>query len=132
MADAHLRAGTFGAKGKGDAFIRLNIQHQAVGFDLAFAKHNMRRAMKLNDNLGAAFRQPFPGAQIKGNARPAPIIDQELHGDEGVRAGMRIDARFLTVSRNGLALDHSRPILPAHHRLRNHSQIERAYGLQNF
>src|SRR5258706_13829520 len=40
VADAHFGARALGAKGKGDAFVRLDIQNEAVWFTSLFADNN--------------------------------------------------------------------------------------------
>src|ERR1051326_9298368 len=54
VADAHFGARPFGAEGNGNAFVRLDIEDQAVGFGFTAAENDMRSALELNDDFGGA------------------------------------------------------------------------------
>src|ERR1700751_210222 len=91
----------------------------------------MRRALDLNHDFGGPPVKAFPGTQVEGDARPAPIVDQDLSGDEGLRARGGADTRFGAVSRGCFAVDRTSSVLAAHDRLRDHDEVERADGLQD-
>src|SRR5271170_4350595 len=87
IADAHFGSGALGAKGYGDAFFGLDVKDEAVGLDFALAKYDVWRAAKLNHDLSAALGEALAGAEVEGDAGPAPVVDQEASGDEGFGAG---------------------------------------------
>jgi len=64
--------------------------------------------------LAGTYRKTFAGAQVKGDARPAPIINEQLEGDVRFGVGVGLDLGFLPVTRTGLAIDGSGEILPSH------------------
>ena len=75
----HYGAGNFCAEAQRDAFIGLNVNDQAIGFEIlhrGVAKKNERRAAELDDDLGHALREAFAGAKVEGHAGPAPVVDQ--------------------------------------------------------
>ena len=43
--------------------------------DGGVAEKHERRAAELDDDFGCALSEAFAGAQIKGNAGPAPVVD---------------------------------------------------------
>src|SRR5882757_9065399 len=58
----------------------------------------------LNDDLGGALREPLPGAEIEGNAGPAPVVDLKFQSDEGFGVGFRRDIRLAAILRHRLAV----------------------------
>ena len=54
------------------------------------------------------------GAQIKRNVGPAPVVDEELHGDEGFGARIRRDHGLGTISRHAFIAYDTFAILSAH------------------
>src|SRR3954452_10737497 len=131
VADAHLWAGTLGAEGNRNAFVRLNVENQPIRLNIAIAEHDVRRFFKLNHNFRAALLKPLSRPQVKRNVSPAPIVDLQLHGDERCGARFGIDSLLLAVARNGFRVDIPRSILAAHYRLRHHSEVEGPDGLQH-
>src|SRR5712691_1301259 len=131
VPDAHFRSRPLGSKGHCDPFIGLDVKYDAVGFNFALAKNDVRRAPELDYDLRGALGQTFAGSQVERNTRPAPVVDQQPAGDKGLRLGSWIYAWFLPVAGNRLVPEFPRRVLPANHRLRHHFQIERADGLQH-
>src|SRR6266700_6313432 len=76
VSDAHFSPWALGPEGDGDAFIRLNVQDEAVGFDLALAKDHMRSAPEFDHDFGGALGETFSCSKIEGDAGPTPIVDQ--------------------------------------------------------
>ena len=98
-----------GGEAQRDPFLRLDVQHQLVGhqvLDRSVAEQNEWRASELNDNTRVARRQALAGAQVEGNIRPAPVVDQQLHGDKGFGARVGRNVGFGSICRNALAVDH--------------------------
>src|SRR5579885_1514763 len=131
VPDAHVRPGTLRAKGNGNTFIRLDVQNQPVRFRLSPAKHDVRRPLELNDHFRAALRQPLSGSQIERHSRPSPVVDQQPHRHERLRSRSRCHSRLFPVPRHRLSVELPPRVLPAHHGLRHHLQIERADRLQH-
>ena len=89
FAQLHRRSGSFGGEAQRDAFFGLDVQHQLVRhhvFDLSFAEKHEGRAPELNHDMRMASGHALAGSQIEGNARPAPIVDQQSHGDKSFGA----------------------------------------------
>ncbi len=67
------------------------MQHQAIGLQPVHrgpAEQHKRRTLELDRNFGGALGQGFAGAQVEWHIRPAPIIDEQFHRDEGLSAGI--------------------------------------------
>src|SRR5713226_7258593 len=76
VANAHFGAGPLGAEGNGNAFVGLDIQDQAIGFNFFFAENDVRSTTKLDHDLRAALGEALAGTKVKRNAGPAPVVDQ--------------------------------------------------------
>ncbi|MNN19597.1 hypothetical protein D3C81_1328430 [compost metagenome] len=74
----------------------------------------MGHRLELDDDLRRASRHAFAGAQVKGHAGPAPIVDLGLHGDEGLGVAVVVHVFFEVVRRHFLTTDASGAILAAH------------------
>src|SRR5207248_4000179 len=113
---SHLCAGILRPEVNADAFIGLDTEGNNVGIELLFwsaGKQSLRRALEVNAYLRQAARESLAGADIKGHARPAPIIDEQLERDVGLSGRMRIDSGLLAIARNALAIDNSGTVLSA-------------------
>ena len=53
----------------------------------------VRRRLELDRHLGRPAGKALAGAQVEGRARPAPVVDRDAQGHEGLGVGLRIDAR---------------------------------------
>src|SRR3989304_5259096 len=62
---------------------------------------------------GARFGGGFPGAEVERDAGPAPVVDLEARGQEGLGLGQRIHLDFLPVALDGLRANPTRAVLPA-------------------
>ena len=60
VADAHFRSGPLGHERYRNAFIGLDVQHQAVRLEIAFTKNHVRRAAKFDNNFRVALGSRFP------------------------------------------------------------------------
>src|SRR5713226_1915670 len=98
ISDAHFRAGALCPERNGNAFIGLDIQDKAVGLNLFFAKDNVGSAAELDHNLRAALGETLAGANIKGDAGPAPVVDQEFAGDKGFGFGSGIHVELFAIA----------------------------------
>src|SRR6185369_3107714 len=72
------------------------------------------RAPKLDDDAGATAGQVFAGAQVEGNVGPAPVINQQLHGDKGFGLGIGRYAGFTAIRRRTFAVHNALAVLAAH------------------
>src|ERR1700675_1567249 len=135
FAELHRGSGSLGGEAQRDAFFRLDVQHQLVGhhvFHLSFAEQHEGRAPELNYDMGMASGQPLAGAQIEGNSRPAPVVDEEPHGDESFGARVRRHALFGAVSRHALIVHGSVSVLPADGFAEHVLATEGLNGMQDF
>ena len=68
--------------------------------------------------------QTLAGAEVKGNVGPAPVIDQQLHGDEGFGLGIRRNARLRAIGGHAFSAADALAILaadrPGQHVFRTH------------
>jgi hypothetical protein len=108
-ADGHgLRRGHLGAEAEADAFVGLDAHGDDVGLDgaavaeCAAIEDHQRRLLELDADLGSAL-EALAGADVEGNAGPAPVVDFELDGGVGLGAGFGIDAILLAVAGDILA-----------------------------
>ena len=59
----------------------------------------MRQIFVLNNDFSHFFRESLAGTQVKGNARPTPVINVGLDRDEGLGiAAVHFAAVFVKVS----------------------------------
>jgi len=116
-AEAHDRSGNLSRELQRNSFFRLNVQHQLVGHEVLdgrVAEQHKRRPPELYHDVSIAHRHPFTGAQIKGNVGPAPVVDQQLHGDKCFSARIGRNIRFGTVGWNALAVLSAFAVLAAY------------------
>src|SRR6185437_700583 len=116
-ADFHLRAGHLGSEAQRDSFVRRHVHHNLIRFkraDRRIAKEHQRSTLELDGHFSMPRSHPFAGADIEWYACPAPVIDQEPQGHEGLGFGIRRDALFLAVSRHALSVDFTSTVLTAH------------------
>ncbi len=118
-ADVHAGAGDLGAEAEGDALVGLDAHGEDVGLDAfaAFAllvlEEEQRRQLELDGDLGDALGEALAGADVEGNSGPAPVFDLEAEGGVGLGLGARVDAVFLAVADDGLAVDGAGAVLAA-------------------
>lgn len=97
-----------------DADIGLDADDQEVGLLVVFfifEVQDIGQGFELDDNLGAAAGEAFAGADIERCAGPAEIVDAELHGDEGLGAGVLRDVELFAVAGDFFTVDGARAIL---------------------
>ena len=68
----------------------------------------------------------LPVRKIKGNVGPAPVINQQLHGNEGFGFGIRRHARFRAIGGHALTAAGALAVLPAD---RPDQHVFRTHGL---
>src|SRR5208282_518849 len=116
-AEAHDRAGNLGRKLERDSFFGLDVQHQLIRhqmFDGRVAEEHEGRPSKLYHDLSITHRHTLAGSQVEGNVGPAPVVDQQFHGDEGLGARIRGDIGLGPVGGDALAVFGALAILAAH------------------
>src|SRR5690606_22582674 len=69
-------------------------------------EQNVRRALKMNDDLGCLLRQRLARAEVKRHSLPAPVVDEQLHGGERcrLRAGRYVVGLMVTFVLSAYAL----------------------------
>ena len=80
-AGMHLRAGTLRTESHTDALVGLDAQRDDVGLDLLVGRareQRLRRSFEMDRNFRQGAGQPFTGSQVKGHARPTPVLDAKL------------------------------------------------------
>src|SRR6266850_3933526 len=132
VSNAHFGSRALCPKRNGNAFVRLDIQDQAVGLNLFLTKNDVRGAVELDHDLGGALGETLARSKIKRDAGPAPIVDQQFGGNKSFGLGSWLHVGLFAVARHGLIPDFPGSVLSANHRLRHHFQIEGANGLQHF
>ena len=71
------------------------------------------RLLELDGDLGDALGEALAGADVEGDSGPAPVFDLEAEGGVGLGLGARVDAVFLAVADDGLAVDGAGAVLAA-------------------
>ncbi len=92
----------------------------------------MRRSLELNHDFRSAFGEALSGAEIERDTGPAPIVDEDAHGDEGFGARCRADAGLLAIAGKFFAVELAGRVLAANDGLRDAFEIVRANGLKHF
>ena len=100
--------------------------------DLGFAEEHEGRTPELNHDMRIAAGQAFAGAQVEWNSRPAPVVDQESHGDEGFRARIRRHSFFGAVGGHTLVVHDAFSVLAADDFAEHILIAEGLDGMQNF
>src|SRR5882724_8656043 len=91
-----------------------------------------RRLLELNRDLADSLLQTLSRAQVKGNARPAPIVDGEFQRDERLGCRIGFHMRLRTVADDGLPIDLARPVLAAHAAVLALIWMQRLEGMNHF
>ncbi len=76
-------------------------------------EEEQRRLLELDGDLGDALGEALAGADVEGNAGPAPVLDLEPEGGVGLGLRAWMDAVFLAVADDGLAVDGAGAVLAA-------------------
>jgi hypothetical protein len=53
-----------------------------------------------DEDLGNGGREALTGPEVEGDARPPPVVHEELQGREGFGGGIRNDSRLRAVARH--------------------------------
>ena len=114
-----------------EPLIRLQRDHHAVARDIARERLEAgeHRAAEVDDDVSGAGGQTLPGAQIEGHPLPAPVVDVQPDGHEGLRARVVGDALLLSVAGDMFSVDRTAGVLPEHHVLRG-QRTNRAQDLR--
>ena len=86
------------------------MQHQLVGHQILnrrIAEQYKRRAPELDHDVSVLRGQAFSRAQIKRNIGPSPVVNLQLHGDEGFSFGIGRNIVFFAIAGHVLPLDDS-------------------------
>src|SRR5207237_4540973 len=78
-----------------------------------FLERRMRRALEVDRDRRLAAREPLARPDVDGCVGPAPVVDEELGGDERLRHRAWIDSLLLAIAWNLLALDVAAAVLAA-------------------
>src|SRR5579872_2584784 len=100
-----------------NSFFWLNVKHQLIWhqvLDRRVAEQHEWRAPELDDDVRVLRCKPFSRTNIERNISPAPVVNQQLHGDKGLGLRIRCDALFFTIARHPLGILRARAILSAH------------------
>ncbi len=117
-----------------DALVRLDAHDQKVPgqpIDRRIPEHCKRRPFELDGNLGPSRFERLAGAQVKWNARPAPVVDHELKRNVGFGRTVGPDVRRSAIVLDFVVTHPGRNILPAyavsqHRRVMRHvDRVER-------
>src|SRR5689334_14484693 len=98
------------------------MHHELIGaetLDFGIAEEQLRRAFELNCDFSDTLRETLASAQIKRNSSPAPVVDMQLHRDEGLGGGPRIHLWLAAIAGNCFFVERAWPILAAY-RLAKH------------
>src|ERR1700687_1923755 len=134
-AELHDRAGNFCAEAERDAFVGLDVDDQAIRlqiFNRGVAEENERSATELNDDFGGAPLEALAGAEIERHAGPAPVVNLQLHGDEGFGVGVWRDVGLAAIAHDWNSVDSAGTVLPANHAGEHVFGTERLDGMQDF
>ena len=74
----------------------------------------MGHFLEVDGNFRLSFCKTFSGPKIKGNALPAPVIDENFHRSIGRRPRLPGNALFIAVPGTALPLDCPRSVLAEH------------------
>ena len=99
-----------------DAFVGLDADAQRVAVQLLVGsggKEDAGRALEDDVDFGERGGEGLAGAEVKGDAVPAPVVDLEAGGDEGFGHGIVRDFFFLAVGGDGLVVDEAAAVLGA-------------------
>ena len=134
-AELHHGARNFRAEAERDAFFRLDVNDQAIRFEIFYggvAEEDEWRAAKLDDDFGGALREALAGAEVEGNAGPAPVVDLEFQRDEGFGVGVGCDVGLAAIAGNMFAVDGAFVVLAADGVGENILGHERLNGVEDF
>src|SRR5947207_4528953 len=74
----------------------------------------MWNTLELDRHLGATGRQAFAGADVEGNSRPAPVLNEQFERHKGVCGRVGCDAFLFLVTHNLLSINYARGVLRAY------------------
>ena len=128
-----LEAGLLAEDLQRDAFLRLQVDHQAVGRQVGLVGREdiVRHGLELDGDVGAPRLQALAGAQVERHARPAPVVDFGAHRDEGLRVAASLGARLLVVAGHGDAARAAGRVLTAHRVGRRRRGADRPQAAQH-
>ncbi len=99
----------------------MNANGKQIGLDLlAWAarlqaiEDEQRRLLELDAHFSGLLLETLARTQIDGNTGPAPVFNLEAQGRVGLGSGFRIDALFVAITHDTLAIDDTGAVLSAH------------------
>ncbi len=134
-AELHDRARNFCAEAEGDPFVGLNVNDQTIGLQVFYRgipEEHERSAPEMNHYFRGSPLEALSGAQIERDARPAPVVDLQLHGDEGFRVGFGRDVGLAAIAVYRRTADCAGTVLAANHRREHIFGAQRLDGVQYF
>ena len=111
---ADLQPGLFHLQLDAQTLHGLDAEQNPVGlqlFDTGLAKQLLGRILEADGNHRAVFGHAFPGAQVEGDAAPAPVVDVQFQRGVGFRGAVFRDAFFLQITWYLLAIHHPAAVL---------------------
>src|SRR4029077_21040149 len=82
--------------------------------------------------FSSALGEALAGAEVEGNAGPAPVVYEKFQGDEGFGVGLGIDVGFVAVASELLAVHFARAVLAANRVGEDFLGSEGLNGVQDF
>src|SRR6266702_804778 len=68
-------------------------------------------ALELDRHLGASGRQAFASADVEGNSRPAPVLNEQFERDKGVCGRVGCDPFLFLITHNLLSINYACGVL---------------------
>ena len=112
---------------------RAGMQHQLVGHEVVHrvSRKSMNSLPELNDHMSIASRKALSSSEIKRHICPAPVVDHQLHGDEGLCLGIGRHFVFVSISRRTRACHCAFAILSADSSLQHFFRAHGLNGMKN-
>src|SRR4029450_10040540 len=103
LTQLNVRARNLGEEGRGDTLRRPELEREVIGLewigpDVRDRKHLAGRGPEGDGHRAPCLRHALPGAEVEGNAGPAPVVDEDAPGDERLRIRVGCDALLASVT----------------------------------
>ena len=115
-ADGKTKARHLRPEAEQDALVGLDADRQEVRLRVGRrpGEQAMRHLAELDRDLGRPLGHPLAGPQVERHAGPAPVVDLEPSGDEGLRFGLFVHLGLRAVGRHGIPGHPPCPVLAPH------------------